>query len=60
LPLARKPFKLTAPIPCIAILKGGWRRHWSAFKDGLNALVETAQQHAPCPDLLFIPDKRFT
>ncbi len=39
---------------------GQWRRHWSAFKDGLNYFVEYVQRCTECLQLEFLPDTRFT
>jgi hypothetical protein len=39
---------------------GQVRRHWSLFKEGLQFFVEVAQRFSVCPELVFVPDTRFT
>lgn len=46
--------------PLHATKAGGWRRHWSLFKDGLDYFVEYVHRYAVCLGLLFIPDTRLT
>lgn len=46
--------------PLHARSDGTKRRHWSAFKDGLNYFIEFVERHTVCLKLIFIPDKRFT
>ena len=39
---------------------GHRRRHWSLFKEGLQFFVEVIQRVNVCPELVFVPDTRFT
>jgi hypothetical protein len=40
--------------------EGRVSRHYSLFREGLDYFVELCQCHTRCPQLLFIPDQRFT
>lgn len=46
--------------PPIRSAQGTPRRAWSLFREGLRYFVEVVQRHTVCPDLIFIPDTRFT